>query len=219
MSEIVDQISEAHRAVRAGGGGAGEDDGASRTVLLRRAFPAPVEDVWDACTTAERIGRWLMPVSGDLRLGGRYQLQGNAGGEVLRCEPPRLLRVTWGMGDGPASEVEVRLSPGDGAETIFELEHTAAVDPAMWDHYGPGAVGVGWDLALLGLFLYLSTGQDRPEDPGAWATSPEAREFIARSSQAWGAAFRQAGAPESKAAAAAAETTAFYTPPLPDSRG
>jgi uncharacterized protein YndB with AHSA1/START domain len=203
VSEIVDQISEAHRAVRAGGGGAGEDDGTSRTVLLRRVFPAPVEDVWDACTTAERIGRWLMPVSGDLRLGGRYQLQGNAGGEVLRCEPPRLLRVTWGMGDGPASEVEVRLSPGDGAKTIFELEHTAAVDPAMWDHYGPGAVGVGWDLALLGLFLYLSTGQDRPEDPGAWATSPEAREF------------RQAGASEAEAAAATAETTAFYTPPSP----
>jgi hypothetical protein len=119
------------------------------------------------------------------------------------------------MGDGPASEVEVRLSPGDGAETIFELEHTAAVDPAMWDHYGPGAVGVGWDLALLGLFLYLSTGQDRPEDPGAWSASPEAREFIARSSDAWGAAFRQSGAPEAKAAAAAAETTAFYTPPSP----
>jgi hypothetical protein len=171
--------------------------------------------VWDACTTAERIGRWLMPVSGDLRLGGRYQLHGNAGGEVLRCEPPRLLRVTWGMGDGPASEVEVRLSPGDGAETIFELEHTAAVDPAMWDHYGPGAMGVGWDLALLGLFLYLSTGQDRPEDPDAWATSPEARGFIARSSEAWGAAFRQAGATEAQAAAATAETTAFYTPPSP----
>jgi uncharacterized protein YndB with AHSA1/START domain len=219
VSEIIDQISEAHRAVRAGGGGAGEDDGASRSVLLRRAFPAAVEDVWDACTTAERIGRWLMPVSGELRLGGRYQLQGNAGGEILRCEPPRLLRVTWGMGDGPASEVEVRLSPGDDAETILELEHTAAVDPALWDRYGPGAVGVGWDLALLGLFLYLSKGQDRPEDPGAWAASPEAREFIARSSEAWGAAFRQAGASEAQAAAATAETTAFYTPPIPDGQG
>jgi uncharacterized protein YndB with AHSA1/START domain len=216
VSEIVDQIRQAHRAVGAGDGGAGEGDGASRSVLLRRAFPAPVEDVWDACTTAERIGRWLMPVSGELRLGGRYQLQGNAGGEILRCEPPRLLRVTWGMGDGPASEVEVRLSPGDGAETVLELEHTAAVDPAMWARYGPGAVGVGWDLALLGLFLYLSTGQHRPEDLGAWGASPQAREFITRSSQAWGAAFRQAGASEAEAAAATAETTAFYAPPLPD---
>ena len=39
---------------------------------------------------------------------------GYAGGEILRCEPPRLLRVTWVMGEGPASEVEVRLAPGDG---------------------------------------------------------------------------------------------------------
>jgi uncharacterized protein YndB with AHSA1/START domain len=215
MSEIVDQINELHRAVRGGGGGPTGADGTGRGVLLRRTYPAPIEDVWDACTTAERIGRWLTPVTGDLRPGGTYQLQGNAGGEILRCEPPRLLRVTWGMGDGPASEVEVRLSPGDGAETVFELEHTAITDPELWKRYGPGAVGVGWDLALLGLFLYLSTEHERPGDPDAWVKSPEAREFITRSSQAWGAAFRQAGASEAEAASAVAETTAFYAPPLP----
>ena len=99
MSEIIDQISQAHRAVRAGSGG-GDGGTVTRTVVVRRAFPAPIEDVWDACTTAERIGRWLMPVSGDLRLGGKYQLEGNAGGEILSCEPPRLLRVTWVMGEG-----------------------------------------------------------------------------------------------------------------------
>ena len=213
MSEIIDQISQAHRAVRTG---SGEDTGTvTRTVVVRRAFPAPIEDVWDACTTAERIGRWLMPVTGDLRLGGKYQLEGNAGGEILSCEPPRLLRVTWVMGPGPASEVEVRLSPGDDGETVLELAHTAVVDPAFWTKYGPGAVGVGWDLGLLGLFLYLSTGRDRPEDPAAWAANPDAREFITRSSEAWGVASGQAGASEEEAAAAVAETTAFYLPPLP----
>jgi uncharacterized protein YndB with AHSA1/START domain len=214
MSEIIGQISQAHRAVRATGGG-GDSDTVTRTVVVRRAFPAPIEDVWDACTTAERIGRWLMPVSGDLRLGGTYQLEGNAGGKILSCEPPRLLRVTWVMGEGPASEVEFRLSPGDGQETVLELAHTAVVDPEFWTKYGPGAVGVGWDLALLGLFLYLSTGRDRPEDPAAWAANPDAREFITRSSEAWGVASSQAGTPEAAAAAAAAETTAFYLPPLP----
>jgi uncharacterized protein YndB with AHSA1/START domain len=212
MSDIIDQIGQAHRAVRAGGDAG---DTVTRTVVVRRAFPAPIVDVWDACTTAERIGRWLMPVTGDLRLGGKYQLEGNAGGEILSCEPPRLLRVTWVMGEGPASEVAVRLAPGDGAETVLELEHTAVVDPAFWAKYGPGAVGVGWDLALLGLFLYLSTGQDRPEDPAAWAANPDAREFIAGSSDAWGTAFREAGASAAEAASAAAETTAFYLPPLP----
>ena len=214
MSEIIDQINQAHRAVRTGSG-AGDAGTVTRTVVVRRAFPVPIEDVWDACTTAERIGRWFMPVTGDLRLGGKYQLEGNAGGEILDCEPPRLLRVTWVMGEGPASEVAVRLAPGDGAETVLELEHTAVVDPLFWTRYGPGAVGVGWDLALLGLFLYLSTGRDRPEDPGAWAGSPDAREFITRSSEAWGTANLQAGASEAEAAAAAAETTAFYLPPVP----
>jgi len=214
MSDIIDRISESHRTVRAGDG-AGDSDTVTRTVLIRRTFPAPIEDVWDACTTADRINRWLMPVTGDLRLGGRYQLEGNAGGEVLACEPPRLLRVTWVMGGGPASEVAVRLAPGGGAETVLELEHTAIVDQRFWAAYGPGSVGVGWDLALLGLFLYLSTGQDRPEDPAAWATGPDAREFITASSGAWGTAFRQAGASEADAASAVAQTTAFYLPPLP----
>ena len=63
-------------------------------------------------------------------------------------------------------------------------------------------MGVGWDLALLGLFLHLSTDRDRPEDPAAWAANPDAREFITRSSEAWGMASSQAGA-------AAALVTAF----------
>jgi uncharacterized protein YndB with AHSA1/START domain len=218
VSEIIDQITQAHRAVRTGNGGDGGGGHVTRRVLIRRAYPAPVEDVWDACTTAERIGRWLTPVTGDLRLGGKYQLEGNAGGEIVRCEAPRLLRVTWGMGDGPASEVEVRLAPGDAAETLLELEHTAVVDPEFWRKYGPGAVGVGWDLALLGLFLHLSKGgASRPDDPVAWMMSTEGREYVTRSSDAWGDAYREAGAPEAEAAAAVAETTAFYAPPPPGS--
>ena len=36
----------------------------------------PVEnrDLWEALTSAERIPRWFAPVSGDLRLGGRFQV-------------------------------------------------------------------------------------------------------------------------------------------------
>lgn len=96
---IVDEINAIHRAT----GSRDVSGEEARTVLLRRTYDAPVEDVWDACTTAERIGRWFLPVTGELRLGGRYQLQGNAGGEVLRCEPPKLLRVSWVMGEAPGS--------------------------------------------------------------------------------------------------------------------
>ena len=98
-----------------------------------------------------------LPVSGDLRLGGRYQLQGNAGGEITRCEPPRLLGVTWEFG-GERSWVEVRLTAEGAERTRLDLEHEAHVPPEFWDQYGPGAVGVGWDGALLGLGHHLLGG-------------------------------------------------------------
>jgi uncharacterized protein YndB with AHSA1/START domain len=193
-------------------------DGDARTVLLRRSYDAGIDDVWDACTDPERIARWFLPVSGDLRLGGSYQLEGNAGGEILVCEPPRLLKVSWIFGvdpaDAPLSEVELRLSEGAAGTTLLELEHTAVVDPKFWDEFGPGAVGVGWDLTLLGLVIHLRG--DSIGDPNAWMATPEARALTTAVSEAWGAANVAAGEDEATAAAMAAATTAAYVPPLDD---
>src|SRR5690349_20978581 len=97
--------------------------GEARTAIIRRWYDAEIEDVWDACTAPERIGRWFLPVTGKLRLGGTFHLAGNASGEVLRCEPPRLLRVSWAYGGRPTDEVELRLSPGANDGTLLELEH------------------------------------------------------------------------------------------------
>ena len=48
----------------------------ARVVVATRTYDAGIADVWDAMTNAERIPRWFLPISGDLRRGGRYQLQG-----------------------------------------------------------------------------------------------------------------------------------------------
>ncbi len=40
----------------------------------------------------------------------------------------------------------------------IHLEHIAHVEGDLWDRFGPGAVGVGWDLALMGLARYLASG-------------------------------------------------------------
>jgi uncharacterized protein YndB with AHSA1/START domain len=185
--------------------------GEARTVLLQRTYDAPVEDVWDAITDPQRIARWFLPVTGDLRLGGTYQLEGNAGGKVLRCEPPHTFTVTWAMGeDTGASQVEVRLSPGADGRTLLRLDHSAVVPPEMWEEYGPGAVGVGWDLGLLGLGLHLQDpSAAKPEDA---ETSPAARAFITLSSAAWGAAYGAAGAGSDQVEKVVANTTAFYAP-------
>lgn len=202
--DIVDEISQAQRELV---------NGERKAVTLRRRYAAEVEDVWDACTNPERLSRWFLPVSGDLRLGGTYQLEGNAGGEILRCEPPRLLKVSWVFGGG-SSEVEVRLS-GESDGTLFELSHIGEYPPEMWSQYGPGAVGVGWDLALLGLSLHLM-GEPKV-DESTFHLTDEGRRFITASSQAWGQAHEVAGGPPDQVAAAVANVTAFYAPEEPSS--
>ncbi|SDI28877.1 SRPBCC family protein [Nonomuraea jiangxiensis] len=199
--DILDAITRARREL---------SGDTRKRLVLRRRYDAEIEDVWQACTDAERLARWFLPVSGDLKVGGTYQLEGNAGGEILQCEPPELIRVTWLYGDNPGfSEVEVRLS-ADGEGTVFELSHTADVPEEMWSQFGPGAAGVGWDLALLGLGLHLSGGTRVAEN--TFHETEEGRAFITASSRAWGEAHQAAGGAPDEVAAAVTRTTAFYAP-------
>jgi hypothetical protein len=109
------------------------------------------------------------------------------------------------------SELEVRLAPAGEGSTTLELEHIAIVPDEVWAQYGPGAVGVGWDMGLLGLTLHLRGGES-VGDPIAWQLSDEGRAFATQSSAAWGAANEAAGADPAAAATAVANTTEFYAP-------
>lgn len=77
-----------------------------KTLLIRRTYNAAPEDVWDALTDPDRLVRWFLPITGDLRVGGRYSLEGNASGRIVRCDPPREIGLTWEMGGG-SSDVTV----------------------------------------------------------------------------------------------------------------
>ena len=187
--------------------------GPAKVVALSRRYGAPVEEVWDALTDPERLSRWFLPVTGDLRLGGRYAFEGNAGGVIRECEQPHRLVVTWEMGEpGPAdtSLVEVRLVESDGG-TRLDLEHRAQVPPQMWEEFGPGAVGVGWDGALLGLSLHLS-GEEKAGTPDEITADPAVMEFNTAAAKQWGLAHQAAGADAARADANVAATTAFYVP-------
>ena len=184
---------------------------AARVVVATCTYDTTVDDVWDAITNVERIPRWFLPISGDLRLGGRYQLEGNAGGEITVCEPPRNLEVTWEFGGG-VSWVQIRLTEQSDGRTRLRLEHLAHVPDEFWDEYGPGAVGVGWDLAVMGLGQYLSTGVSvDAQEAAAWPTSEQGKDFVRGSSLEWCRASIAAGADETAASAAAGRTTAFYS--------
>lgn len=211
MKDVMDELAAARRAM----GTATLPAGDAYTIELRRFYDAPVDDVWNAITDPERLGRWLKPVTGDLRLGGSFELDGGEHGEILRCDPPRLLRVSWLFGpeadEWPGtSEVEVRLSPDPAGGTEFELVHAAAVGEPMFPIYGPGAGGVGWDLHLLTLALFLADGETL--DHEEFENLPAGREFVRRSAVAWGEAHLAGGGDRDQVAAAVEATTAFYAP-------
>jgi hypothetical protein len=175
--DVVEQINSVERRV----GTRTFDAGEARTVVIARTYEAPLEDVWDACTNPERIPRWFLPVSGELRAGRRYR-------------------------------IELRLSEAAVGRTLFELEHIAPDDDDHWAQFGPGAVGVGWDMALLGLTSHVSTGASAdPAAFAAWTASDEGKEFVTISSRCWGDAAIEAGEAPDTARAAAERTAGFYT--------
>lgn len=186
------------------------DGKSAKVVVASRTYSTTQDDLWDALTSKERIPRWFLPVSGELKLGGRYQFEGNAGGEILECQKPDLLTATWEM-MGDVSWVRITLTPS-GEVTELTLEHTAFVDDERWKQYGPGAVGVGWEGGLLGLELHLASGAAvDPQASMAWMGSENGKEFYRASSHGWADANIAAGEPEAEARAAEAGTSAFYT--------
>ncbi|WP_405089765.1 SRPBCC family protein [Micromonospora sp. NBC_01392] len=214
MIDVTGQISAVERRI----GDRTLPAGQARVLTISQTYDAPVADVFDACTNPERIPRWFLPVSGDLSVGGRYRLDGNAEGTVQRCDPPHGFAATWEFG-GEVSWIEVRLRDAGDGRTRFELEHVAHVDDQRWAEYGPGAVGIGWDLALVGLASHLGTGQvpaGGGVDPAAavgWMASEEGRRFVTESGARWTAASVAAGTPTDQARAADERVVAFYTTP------
>jgi uncharacterized protein YndB with AHSA1/START domain len=208
MIDVTHQISSIDRQVGSRTLGAGE----ARILTVSRVYDTPREDLWDACTNPERISRWFLPLSGDLRPGGRYEFQGNASGTIERCEPPHSVTATWEYG-GQTSWIELRLTPEPDGRTRFALEHIAQVDDELWAQFGPGAVGIGWDQALLGLTLHLTSGAEAPERDAveAWQASEDGRHFVRLSSERWAEASIAAGTDATQAQAAAARTTDFYS--------
>jgi len=169
--------------------------------------------LWDAATNSERLPRWFLPVSGDLRPGGRYQLEGNAGGTIERCEPPSFLALTWEFGEA-VSWVELRVGAESGGRSRLTLTHIAHVD-AHWEQYGPGATGTGWDLGLASLAHHTDKPEAEPLDESELSGSPEGKAFIRACCEAWGRAAVAAGEDEGHAMAAAGRTAAFYTGEAP----
>lgn len=178
-------------------------EGESVVVRLTRTYDADADDVWHALTDPERLARWFSPVSGELRVGGTFQVEGNASGEILRCDRPTWLSVTFGA---PESIVDLRLAE-DGGRTTVELAHAFPFETSAAEALYPGP---GWDGAFLGLGIFLRGGA--VGDPREAANTPEVVEFNKGSVERWTAAVQVSGtATEEQLAEARAVAVQQYT--------
>jgi len=191
-----------------------EKDGRpASTVTLSRLYETDVDDLWDAVTSRERIPRWFAPIEGELQLGGRYQIKGNAGGTITACAPPTGFAATWEFG-GATSWIDVKLA-AERNQARLTLEHTALIED-HWNQFGPGAVGIGWDLALAGLERYAATGASVDHETAeAWMISPEGKDFMTTSGEYWRAAHVASGVDPASAKERSDRTIAFYRGELP----
>lgn len=181
----------------------------TKSTIARRTYLTDQADLWDVVTNEERLPRWFAPVTGELRLGGRYQIEGNASGVIEECDEPYSLAVTWEF-EEQVSWLRVTLTPADEGTTL-EIAHEGIGD-AFWDEYGPGAGGVGWDMALLGLGTHLESGEEvDPEAAMTFTFTPEGTEFVRVTAAAWAEAAITDGDDPVAAKAAGERTFAFYT--------
>lgn len=204
--DVDHQISAVERKV----GKRTIDAGEAHVVTISQTYATDQDDLWDAVTNIERIPRWLMPITGDLKVGGSYQLHGNANGTILTCDPPKNFTATWEYG-GNVSWIDVSVHAEGDARARLVIEHIAVVGDEMALQFGPGAVGIGWDSMVLGLALHVSTGESiDPQFGEQWLATDEGRRFLALSNEAWLEANLAAGADPTAAREAADRCLAAY---------
>lgn len=205
MIDADHQINAVQRAV----GDRTLEAGEARVVTISQSYDTDAADLWNAVTDIERIPRWFLPVTGELRVGGHYQLDGNANGTILTCDPPNEFTATWECA-GQVSWIEVRVTADGPGRARFELQHIAHVDD-HWEQFGPGATGMGYDGALVGLAIHLSSGEPVAQSWGQqWMASHDGRRFTRSSGEAWYRANVAAGADPAWGRAAANRCIAAY---------
>jgi len=182
----------------------------AKAVIASRVYDTDAADLWNALTDQQRLPRWFAKIDGDLKLGGRFHVENNASGTITACEPNRHVAGTWEFMGG-TSWIEISLTPEAGG-TRLELTHTAPINE-HWDKFGPGAVGVGWDLSFMGLARHLAEPDAAVamEAVEGWFGSPEAMDMIRSTTSDWGRADIENGEVPADARARAELTRKFYS--------
>lgn len=118
-------------------------DGDTYRLVYEDVYATDIDDLWNAVTDAERLGRWMAVYRGDLSLGGEWTAQDGDGepwsrGRVTSCDAPHSFTTTWQAEQEDPTDLVVRLAPSDGG-TRLTLEHTGVTSIFY---------GAGWQVYL-----------------------------------------------------------------------
>jgi uncharacterized protein YndB with AHSA1/START domain len=116
---------------------------------VRRTLPYPSDRVWRALTDPSALAAWFWPkrfattAEIDLRIGGRYRIDGLAAGmavsgEYIAVEEPRRLVFTWQWdGEPDKTLVTIELTAHEQATDIV-ISHEQFSDDATRHSHGQG---------------------------------------------------------------------------------
>ncbi len=125
----------------------------AQVVRIERTYEAPAEEVFDAWTSPEVIGRWFRPGRGwgeasaevDLRVGGKVSVvmrapDGSAvgaSGEYTLIERPHRLAFTWTFDDDPSNEqlIVLEFTEQDGATRVVFVNSNISAEERRDSQY------------------------------------------------------------------------------------
>ncbi|EWT01422.1 hypothetical protein N865_10485 [Intrasporangium oryzae NRRL B-24470] len=144
-------------------------------VRVEDVYDTDIDDLWQACTTPERLARWIAEVSGDLREGGMihavFTSTWSGPARIDACDAPHHLLITTEPGTDDESQMEAWLT-ADGARTRLVVEERGL--PVGSLHF----YGAGWQVHLEDLGRSLA--DDGDPHPEGWSEEKPASAWHAR---------------------------------------
>jgi uncharacterized protein YndB with AHSA1/START domain len=135
-------------------------------VRVEEVFDTDIDDLWAACTTPQRLARWIAEVSGDLRVGGEVELTFTSTwtgpGRVDVCDAPHHLLVTTHPGTEEEGQLEAWLT-AEGQQTRLVVEERGLPVRSLHFH------GAGWQAHLEDLGRSLAV--DGSVHPDGWSST------------------------------------------------
>lgn len=143
-------------------------------IRVEQWYDTDIDDLWEACTSPERLARWLAEVSGDLREGGTVHavFTSTWSGPLIVevCDPPHRLLLREGPGTEEA-QIEAWLT-ADGPRTRLVVEQRGLPLDGLRAH------GAGWHAHLDDLGRSLTI--DGPVHVHGWSAEAPAPAWRAR---------------------------------------